>query len=154
MNASAVKSFTVSNFLAKAAGVTGLALIAYDSHRAGQVMAPMTEREHKSGNLSEHYFEDMKLENTSAVKSEVKKRIFNFYLDEHISDFFATTAGYLKGFGMTFVNNVVPFGLAVGTFFGKKGARNLFSKTCAIGLVGYAGITLLQDAFGIGKAKE
>lgn len=95
--------------------------------------------------------EDQKLENPSAVKNALKKHIFNFNLDENLSGFFNSLAGYAKGFSHMVVSNVVPLGLSLGTILAPKG---LISKTFGAGLLAYGAIFFVQEAFGIGKTHE
>lgn len=148
----------VLNFLTKSVGVAGLGLIAYDAHHAGKIYAPMYEKNHKAEQLSERYLDDMKLDSPSVVKEAAKKRIFNFFVDENISSFFTTIAGYCKGFGSMLVNHVIPFGLAIGTLclggIKGKGFGGALSKFCGAGLLAYGSIFLLQEIFGIGKSKS
>lgn len=140
----------VLNFLTKSVGVAGLGLIAYDAHHAGKIYAPMYEKNHKAEQLSERYLDELKLDSPSVVKEATKKRIFRFFIDENISGFFTTIGGYCKGFGSMLVDNIAPLALAGGTFIGK----GIFSKLCGAGLLAYGGIFLLQEFFGIGKAKK
>lgn len=139
----------VSNVLTKTVGVIGLGLIAVDSHAAGTKKAVATEKEHKAGSLSKRYLEDAKLDSPSIVKTHAKKSIFKYFVDENLSGFFVAIGGYMKGFGDMLVNNVIPFGLAVGTLLTKKAV----SKCFGAGLLAYGGIFLIQEIFGIGKSE-
>lgn len=140
----------IGNILTKSLGVAGLALIAYDAHNAGKIEASMNEKHAKSDNIEEHFLNDMKLDSNSTVKSLTKKGIFKYYLDENFSGFFTNIGGYFKGFTSMLVNNVIPFGLAVGTVL----TKGLASKAFGVGLLAYGGIFLLQEIFGIGKSKK
>ncbi len=144
----------VTNFLAKATGAAGLALIAYDAHSVGKRESYEMEKTHKTEWLKNNYLNDMKFNSQSEVEREVKRQIFNFNLNENITGVFTSIVGYLKGFGSIFVENIIPLGLAVGTFVGKKGGRNLISKFSALGLLAYGGISLVQEIFGIGKSRN
>lgn len=143
-----MNSSGILNYLTKAVGVAGLGLIAYDAHYAGKMEAPVYEKNHKAESLADRYIDDTKLESPSVIQSAVKKRLFQYNMDENLTGFFTSTAGYLKGFTSMLVGNVVPLGLSVGTFLGK----GTFSKLCGAGLIAYGGIFLLQEAFGIGKS--
>lgn len=143
-------SLNIANVITKSIGVAGLGLIAYDAHCAGKITGPMREKEHKAENLEGQFFNGMNLDSNSAVKAETKKRIFKYFLDENVSGFFTTTAGYLDGFATNLVSNVVPLGLAVGTVL----TKGKVSKCFGAGLLAYGGIFLLQEMFGIGKPKE
>lgn len=147
----AVKSFKLSNYIAKGVGVAGLGLIAYDAHKAGQMEASRHEKNEKATSLSEHFMEDMKLDSPSTVKSNLKKRVFQYHMDENFTGFFASAKGYLNGFSSMLVNDIIPLGLAAGTVLMPKG---ILSKTFGAGLLAYGGIFLLQDVFGIGKPKQ
>lgn len=139
----------VSNVVAKTVGVIGLGLIGYDSHCAGKMVASSYTKNTKATSLSERYMDDMKLDSPSTVKAGVKKGLFNFSLDENLSGFFTSIAGYAKGFGTMAVGNFIPVGLSLGAVF----TKGLFSKVCGAGLLAYGGIFLAQEIFGIGKHK-
>lgn len=147
----AVKSFKLSNYLAKGVGYAGLGLVAYDAHKAGVMEASKFEKNHKAESLSHHFMEDMKLDSPSTVKSAIKKRLFHYHMDENLSGFFTSIKGYFKGLSSMLVDGIVPLSLAAGTVLMPKG---FLSKTFGVGLLAYGGIFLLQEAFGIGKAKE
>lgn len=140
---------SVSNVLTKTVGVIGLGLVAVDAHHAGKHEAGVMEKEHKADSLSKRYMEDQKLDSNSIVKAHAKEHIFKYFLDENLSGFFTAISGYAKGFTETVVNNVIPFGLAVGTLLTKKAV----SKCFGAGLLAYGGIFLAQEIFGIGKAE-
>lgn len=144
----------ISNILAKTTGLVGLGLVAYDSHYAGKIQASRTERDIKTDSLEKHYMDDMKLDSPSVVQNSIKKRMLEFHEDEGFTGFFTNIAGYVKGFGSMLITNVIPLGLAAGTFIGKKGGRNLISKFSAVGLAAYGGIYLAKEFFGIGNNHE
>lgn len=141
----------VLNVITKAVGIGGLGLVLYDAHMAGKMKGPAYEKEHKAHQLTEHYLEDTKIDSPSVVKNAMKKRIFQFHVDENFTGFFTTMHGYFKGFSSMLVDHAIPFVLATGALVGGKG---LFSKFCGAGLLAYGGIYMLQEGFGIGKAKE
>lgn len=141
---------TVLSTLTKAAGFVGLGLIAIDSHNAGSIKGAAYEKSCKAQELNERHLRNMELNSPSVVQSAVKKRILQFQMDENITGFFNTLKGYFGGFSSMLVDHIVPLGLSIGTFIGK----GPFSKLCGLGLLAYGGIFLLQEIFGIGKAKE
>lgn len=145
-----IKHIKISSVLAKGAGVAGLALIGIDANSAGRAESSKFEKNHKSEALVEHYLADTKLESPSIVKSAVKKRIFQYNVDENFSGFFTSITGYLKGFNSMLVDNVIPLGLSAGALLTKGVASKMFG----VGLLVYGGVFLLQEAFGVGKAKE
>lgn len=137
----------VVNFLTKSVGVATLGLVAYDAHVAGKIEAPKYEKNHKAESLEEHYFNDMKLDSPSIVKSAVKKEIFKHHVDENLSGFFTSGIGYFNGAFSMLARDFIPLGLAAGTI----ATKGIFSKFCGAGLLAYGGIFLLQEVFGIGK---
>lgn len=143
----------VLNILTKATGAVGAGLILYDAHHAGKIHASAYEKNHKSGQLSELYLDDLRLDSPSVVKAKAKSHIFKFFLDENASGFFTNIIGYVKGFGSMLESNILPLGLALGTFIGSKGIRGGISKFCGVGLLAYGGIFLAQEIFGIGKSR-
>lgn len=147
----ATKAFKLSNYLMKGVGYAGLGLIAIDAHKAGMMESSKFEKNHKAESLADGFMEDMKLDSSSTIKSELKKKVFKYKMDENFTGFFACAKGYIKGFTSLLVNEVVPLGLAVATAIMPKG---ILSKTFGAGLLAYGGIFLLQEIFGIGKAKE
>lgn len=145
-----------SNLLFKSLGAATVGLIFYDAHHAGKITAPMNEKRHKADRLEERYLDDMKQSSPSVVEAAVKKKIFQYSLDENITPTYNNLTGYLKGFGSMLVSHMVPLVLALGTLaFGgirDKGAGGFATKFCGLGLIAYGGIFLLREAFGIGKA--
>ena len=133
----------------KTVGVISLAMIGYDSHEAAKIRASAYSKNHKAESLSERYMDDLKLESPSTIRGDVKKGLFRYCMDENLTGFFTSVAGYFDGFGSMLVRNVVPLTLAGGTLVGK----GLFSKMCGAGLIAFGGIFLLQEMFGIGKHK-
>lgn len=139
-----------SGFLAKTAGVAGLALIAYDAHKAGKYEATRTQKEIKSKGLTDEYLENMKQEKASKIQSDVKDGLFKFWADENVTTFFTHIAGYAAGAGKILLNDIIPLGLATGAIL----TKGLPSKLFGLGLVGYGAAFLLQELFGIGKTHK
>ncbi|MDD3437561.1 MAG: hypothetical protein PHC64_10455 [Candidatus Gastranaerophilales bacterium] len=139
----------LGNILIKSIGVIGLGLVAYDSHSSAKYTATMHTGKTQSEDLQKRYFRTLHEGGDSSIKSATKKRVFQYYMDQDITSFFSSVVGYVKGFASTLVNNVVPFGLALGTVL----ARGIASKLFGAGLLTYGGIFLLQEFFGIGKHK-
>ncbi len=148
---------SITNVLAKTAGIIGLGLVAYDSHKVGQHHSVTNANNIKTNNITNRYLEDMKLDSASYVKNGMQKGIFKYSLDENISTFFTGIGGYLEGFGSMLVSNVIPFGLALGAFLGGglkgHGIGGGVSKFCGIGLLAYGAMALAQGIFNIGKEK-
>lgn len=141
---SSFKNIKFADVLAKTAGIAGLAYVAYDSHKAAGVEATKVRKDMKSDLIADHYLSDMKLDSPSVVKSNIKKRITEFALDENISSPFTAAGGYIKGFSSMLVNNVVPLGLSVGALIAPKG---ILSRLFGVGLLAYGGLFLAQEIF-------
>lgn len=141
---------SISNILAKSAGVIGLGLVAYDAHKYAQYNAVAVEKDHKAHSLSSRFIDDMKLDSPSTVRAGVKKKMFDYAADEEFSGFFVSTKGYLKGILTSLVSNVIPLGLSLGAVL----TKGIVSKCFAGGLAAYGAVFILQEAFGIGKAKH
>lgn len=148
---------SISNVLAKTAGIIGLGLVAYDSHKVGQHHSITTANNIKANNITNRYLDNVKLDSSSFVENGMQKGIFKYSLDENISTFFTGIGGYFKGFTSMLVSNVIPFGLALGAFLGGglkgQGIGGKISKFSGIGLLAYGAMALAQGIFGIGKEK-
>lgn len=139
------------NVLTKTTGAVGLGLVLYDSHNAGKIKASMEEKHHKSDQLKERYMEDMKLDKPSIIKQDAKGRVFRFFVHENMSEPYAVSKGYGKGFLDMLGQHVVPFGLSLGALlFSRNG---FMSKFCGAGLVAYGALFLAEEMFGVGKAE-
>lgn len=150
-----MSSSTVLNILAKTAGAVSLGLIAYDAHTVGKVKGIAYEKNWKAEELNKLHERTLKIDSPSATKLAVRKGMFRVFLDENVTGFFTTLKGYFSGFGSMVINNIIPFGLALGALFiGSKGIRGVISKFCGVGLLAYGGIFLLKEIFGIGKDKK
>lgn len=137
----------IQNILAKTAGTAGLGLVLYDSYVAAKIHSEDFSRDAKADMMTRAYMEDLTLDHPSVVKRNLKKGILHYIMDENITGFFNGIAGGFKGAVAMLVHNWIPAALSLGTFAGK----GIFSKCCAIGLVGYGIAVLAQEVFGIGK---
>lgn len=148
---------SITNVLAKTAGIIGLGLVAYDSHKVGQYQSATHANNVKANGITNRYLDNVKLDSPSFVENGIQKGVFKYSLDERISTFFTGIGGYVKGFSSMMVSNVIPFGLALGAFLGGglkgNGIGGKVSKFCGIGLLAYGGIVLAQEVFRIGRDK-
>lgn len=137
-------------FISKTAGIVGLGIVAYDSHKTGMHHSEVNVKETKAGSLSHHFMEDMSSESPSTAKMKLRETILNYRMDENISGFFTGIQGYAKGFGEMLIHNAIPFVLSLGAVCTKGAASKFFG----VGLLAYGGIILAQEIFGIGKQKN
>ena len=157
----------VTNVLTKTTGVVGLGLIGYDSHVAGKINSSSYQKQCMANSVTSAYENTMKSDNPSVLQSKVKTAYFNYKLEDNLSSFFTGIGGYAKGFGSMLVGNIVPLTLSLGAvltspkIFIKKGVtqshvalKSFVSKACAVGLLAYGGIFLIQNVLGIGKPKH
>jgi len=141
---------SVSGILTKTIGGIGLALVAYDSHKAGQHYSSLNISEAKSGSLSRNVIEDLSSDSPSAVKLKLKKGLLHYKMDENISGFVTGPKGYFKGFSGMLVHNAIPCVLSLGTLL----TKGTLSKFFGAGLLICGGMILAQEIFGLGKKKS
>ena len=143
----------VVNILTKAVGVTGLALVAYDSHTAGKIESSSYQKQVKAGSLRDTYVDTLTLDSPSIVQSKVKNKFFGMKLDENLSDFFTGISGYAKGFTSMTVSSVIPLALSLGTLVKSKTSAfgKMVSRGSAAGLLAYGAIFIGREVMGIGK---
>ena len=90
-------------------------------------------------------------EQPSAITSAIKKKVFDFQLEQNFLQPINAVRGYLKGFGSMLVNNCIPVGLGTLALFGKGKA---IPRTSALGLVIYYGYQVLREGFGLGRVNR
>lgn len=145
------KKFNLGNGLAKATGYVGLAAIAYDAHKLGQVRAGEQRRSAIADSGLDAYMNSKSLDKPSVLMGKAQNKLFDMEMKGHlfngVRNFFNSAAGYIKGVGESLVNNVVPLALTTATIL-TKGA---VSKASAIGLAAYGTVDVAKNCFGIGK---
>lgn len=132
----------VGKILAKTAGIAGLTLIGIDAHNAGKMQAMSTQNSIKASSLEDSYVNTMTQDSPSSVVSGYKKFLFRLNTDEVITDFFTGIGGYFKGACSMLIQNVLPLGLALGSF-AKKG---IIGKGSALGLLAYGLVYGIQNS--------
>jgi hypothetical protein len=145
----------VVNVLTKAVGITGLGLVAYDSHTAGKIESSSYQKQVKASSITNTYMDTLTLDSPSIVQSKVKNKFFKLKTDENLSDFFTGIIGYAKGFASMTVSSIIPLALSLGTLVKSKTSAigKMVSRASAVGLVAYCGIFLGREVMGIGKPK-
>lgn len=137
--------------LAKATGYVGLAAIAYDAHKLGQVRAGEQRRSAIADSGLDAYMDSKTLDRPSVLMSKAQNKRFDMEMKGHlfngVRNFFNSVVGYVKGFGESLVTNVVPLALTT-TAVLTKGAA---SKAAAIGLAAYGTVDVAKNCFGAGK---
>lgn len=137
--------------LAKATGYVGLAAIAYDAHKLGQVRAGEQRRSAIADSGLDAYMDSKTLDRPSVLMSKAQNKRFDMEMKGHlfngVRNFFNSVVGYVKGVGESLVTNVVPLALTTATVL-TKGAT---SKAAAIGLAAYGAVDVAKNCFGVGK---
>ena len=137
--------------LAKATGYVGLAAIAYDAHKLGQVRAGEQRRSAIADSGLDAYMDSKSLDRPSVLMSKAQNKRFDMemkgQLFNNVRNFFNSVVGYVKGFGESLVTNVVPLALTTAAVLTKGAA----SKAAAIGLAAYGTVDVAKNCFGAGK---
>lgn len=137
--------------LAKATGYVGLAAIAYDAHKLGQVRAGEQRRSAIADSGLDAYMDSKTLDRPSVLMSKAQNKRFDMEMKGHlfngVRNFFNSVVGYVKGFGESLVTNVIPLALTTATVLTKGAA----SKAAAIGLAAYGTVDVAKNCFGAGK---
>lgn len=137
--------------LAKATGYVGLAAIAYDAHKLGQVRAGEQRRSAIADSGLDAYMDSKSLDRPSVLMSKAQNKRFDMEMKGHlfngVRNFFNSVVGYVKGFGESLVTNVVPLALTIAAVLTKGAA----SKAAAIGLAAYGTVDVAKNCFGAGK---
>ena len=137
--------------LAKATGYVGLAAIAYDAHKLGQVRAGEQRRSAIADSGLDAYMDSKTLDRPSVLMSKAQNKRFDMEMKGHlfngVRNFFDSVVGYVKGFGESLVTNVVPLALTTAAVLTKGAA----SKAAAIGLAAYGTVDVAKNCFGAGK---
>ena len=137
--------------LAKATGYVGLAAIAYDAHKLGQVRAGEQRRSAIADSGLDAYIDSKTLDRPSVFMSKAQNKRFDMEMKGHlfngVRNFFNSVVGYVKGFGESLVTNVVPLALTTAAVLTKGAA----SKAAAIGLAAYGTVDVAKNCFGAGK---
>lgn len=137
--------------LAKATGYVGLAAIAYDAHKLGQVRAGEQRRSAIADSGLDAYMDSKTLDRPSVLMSKAQNKRFDMEMKGHlfngVRNFFNSVVGYVKGFGESLVTNVVPLALTTAAVLTKGAA----SKAAAIGLAAYGTVDVAKNCFAAGK---
>lgn len=139
----------VTSFLARTAGLAGMAAIIYDSHKCAQADAKTREYLESTDILIKHYNNSMISNSRSTILCKLQDEVLNMRLSSGIYGFMANIKGYIGGFSQNVFANAAAMGLSAGALFLKKG-----NKLCAAGLAVVALKTLIYDVWGIGKSPK
>lgn len=143
---------SVSGVIAKGIGVVGLGLVLYDSHTLGKIESASYKKKCAAEMVAGPYANTLAQDSASILESKAKRGFSNFMLEENMSGFFTSIAGYFKGVGSMLVSHIVPLALSIGALATPR--NSLASRVFGFGLLGYGAIFMLHNVMGIGKANE
>ncbi len=142
---------TIGSVLAKTTGYAGLAAIAYDAHKLGQMRATECKRDAIAAGGLDAYMDSKSLDKPSTLMSKIQGARFNAEMKGHlfngVRNAFNSVKGYVKGVCESLVSNVVPLALTAATVL----TKGKVSKGAAIGLAAYGAVDVAKNAFGAGK---
>ena len=138
----------IGTFAARATGLAALGITCYDAHVVGKLQADTFSQSSEADRLTSAAYNSVYLEQPSATMGKIKKKIFEFQVDNNLFMPFEAAIGYFKGFGSYCVDNFVPTILGFGALFG---SGKKVPKLSALGLILYGGYKIFQEGFGLGR---
>ena len=137
----------IGNLAVRTVGLTAVGITAYDAHVMGKLDADVYSQSNEADRLTSAAYNSTYLEQPSAVMGKIKKKIFNFQVDNSIFMPFDAAIGYVKGFCNSCVDSFIPGLLGLGALFGGR----VSSKVSALGLLIYGGYKFIADGIGLGR---
>lgn len=142
---------TIGSVLAKTTGYAGLAAIAYDAHKLGQMRASEYRKDAIGASGIDAYMDSKSLDRPSALMSKIQDARFNAEMHGKLfngtRNVFNSVKGYVKGLCESLVSNAIPLALTAATIL----TKGKVSKGAAIGLAAYGACDVAKNAFGVGK---
>lgn len=135
----------IGTFATRATGLAALGITCYDSHVLGKLEADTYSQSNEANRLTSAAYNNTYLNEPSVTMGKIKKKIFNFQVDNSIFMPFDAAIGYFKGFGSNFVDNFITAGLGLGALFGSRKV----SAWSALGLIICGAYKLVNGAFGL-----
>ena len=140
----------ITKYLTKGAGITALAITAYDGHIVGKLQADSYAKIKDAEACMDTYSSTQYLSSPSTTTSDMKKFVHKQEMQSNFRHFINSAIGYFRGFGSMLVNDVVPLSLGIGAVF----AKGNWAKASAIGLGIYAIIKFFKDVLGFGHYND
>lgn len=138
----------IGTLAARATGLAALGMVAYDAHVVGKLGADTYSQSNEADRLASAANNVSKLDSPSAVMGKVKKKIFNFQVENNIFMPFEAAIGYCKSFGYSCFQSIIPLGLGITALFGAGKKVPGFS---ALGLLLYGGFKFIREGLGLGR---
>ena len=138
-------------YLAKAAGIGALGLVAYDAHVLGLLQSDSYSKSRDAEACIDKATNAQEISFPSAINSKLKEKVFRTEQDQNWRSFINSGIGYIKGFGESLISNVIPLGLGLFTVLASKKS---WVKTGGWILGGYGVICFLKDVMGVGRSKD
>jgi len=141
----------IGTLAARATGLAAVGMVGYDAHVIGKLTSDTYSQSREANRLSYAANNDAYLDSPSAVMGKVKKKIFNFQLENNIFMPIEAAIGYFKGFGGMCLENGLPLGLGVLATLAKG---KIIPRLSALGLLMIGGYKVLHDGFGVGRPER
>lgn len=137
----------IGTFATRATGLAALGIVSYDSHVMGKLEADTYSQSNEADRITSAAYNSTYLNEPSVTMGKIKKKIFNFQVDNNIFMPFDAAIGYFKGFGSNLIDNVITAGLGLGALLGGR-KTSAFS---ALGLVLCGLYKVFNEAFGLSR---
>ncbi len=137
-------------YLAKAAGAAAVGMVAYDAHILGKLNADIYAQSREANRCSNAFNNTLYQTEPSLIQSKIKKKLFNFEMENNLFRLWNSAAGYISGFGEMLISGVVPLGLGLTALLTPL-KHGKICKGAGIGLVAVGAIKLVRDIFGLGE---
>ena len=137
------------NVITKIAGGVAAGVVLYNAHQTAKRVSAENVKTSMANRVTRDYMNSRRVEDRSAVTSNMKDWYFRYCTDWNLPDKFNAVTGYLKGGFQQIASNIVPALLATGALLGKG-----LSKFFGLGLGIYGIKFLLCDVMDIGKVNH
>lgn len=137
-------------YLAKAAGAAAVGMVAYDAHILGKLNADIYADSKEAKRCSAAFNNTLYQTEPSLVQSKIKKKLFNWELENNIFRIWNSAMGYLSGLGQMLVSGVVPLGLGLTALLTPL-KHGKICKGAGIALLAYGAVKTVRDIFGLGQ---
>lgn len=137
----------IGTLATRATGLAALGITCYDGHVMGKLEADTYSQSKEADRVTSATYNNIYLNEPSVTMGKIKKKIFNFQVDNNIFMPFDAAIGYFKGFGSHFVDNVITAGLGLTALFGGRKVSCL----SALGLILCGVYKFVNEAFGLSR---
>lgn len=142
----------LGNLYKNAVGIGAVLLSLSDAHKVGIAGRNKAPQSYIAKTYLDAYVNSKQINANimPTVVSNLKRRWFNFRMDDSFIPAIQTVKGYCSGFTNQFVNNIIPFSLGLGALAFKKGGGKLCAALLTLGAIKMA----LYDVCSFGQHKK